>query len=190
MKNRDQNSLDADAVYVGCIEKKLIDASNRHGSVFPSRSAKNTFNRVQRRFKSEGLSFLTKTLPRLDKALVRALSGECRLDCGRERKLPNTELPRFLGEFFQLVFDDDGWLKQNPSVIAVQTLRGILMPFYKTKTNHAKENEHEVIAAFKAAEEDLAKPQPGQYDANAYERARAHVRERRPYWSISSTDPR
>lgn len=186
MNNRDQNSLDADAVYVGCIEKKLIDASNRHGSVFPSRNLEMTRKRLIKRYKCEGLGLLTKTFPRLCKALDRALSGEHRLDAGRERKLPNSELPRFLGELFQLVFDKDGWLLQSPSAIAVKTLRGILMPFYKLKTNHAKEHDSEVLAAFKAAEEELTKPQPGQYCADDYERARAHIRERRPYWSIDT----
>lgn len=190
MKNRDQNSLDADAVYVGCIENKLIDASHRHGSVFPSRNVLNTVKRVKQRYSCEGLGFLTKTLPRLGKALDRALSGEYKFDAGRERKLPNSELPRFLGELFELVFDNDGWLKQYPSASAVTTLRGILMPFYKIKTEHEKYTEYEVLAAFKAAEEELAKPQPGQYCADDYERARAHIRERRPYWSIVTADPR
>lgn len=190
MNNRDQNSLDAEAVYVSCIENKLIDASRRHGSVFPSRNATNTIKRVRQRYSCEGLSFITKTMPRLCKALDRALSGECRFDAGRERKLPNSELPRFLGELFELVFDNDGWLKQYPSASAVLTLRGILMPFYKLKVNYNEEDtNNEVLAAFKAAEEDLAKPQPGEYSPSDYERARAHIRKCRPYWSIGATIP-
>ena len=188
MMNRDQNSLDADAVYVECIEKKLIDASNRHGSVFPSRAVTLTIKRLRKRFNSEGLGLLTKTLPRLGKAMVMALSGEHKFDAGRERKLPDSDLPRFLGEFFELVFDKDGWLKQQPSALAVKTLNGILMPFYKLKTNHAKSTEYEVLSAFKAAEEELAKPQPGQYRASDYERTRTYIRNGRPYWSIVSED--
>lgn len=58
----------------------LRDVQNEHGAVFNTTARRDTYNYVARRYREEGLSFLTKTLPKLGKALDRALASDTPLD--------------------------------------------------------------------------------------------------------------
>jgi hypothetical protein len=95
---------------VNLIAALLHDVQTSHGVVFDKRALRNTLKKVSDRTRLEGLSFLTKTLPRLGKALDKALSGIHNLNAASIGfdSLPDSELPRFLGEFFRLVFHPDG----------------------------------------------------------------------------------
>jgi hypothetical protein len=146
-------SLDVNKV----IAALLHDASNAHGSVFNIRSCKLTILKVNKRLRKEGLGFLTKTLPRLGKALDRALTGETKLNArslGFDT-LGSSELPRFLGELFGEVFQPDGTLLPNPCSTSVGTLRLLLFAFYKYELPYNDEQEQQVISAFKKTESDL-----------------------------------
>lgn len=153
------NSLEI-PFYLGIIEKKLTNISKVKSLafVFPPRAVRLTYNKVRERVKHEGIEFLTKSMPSLRKSLDKALSGEHRLDSKRFRKIPLSQLPMFMGELFQLVFDKDGWILQDPSADAVQQLRYVLDVFYKLETKHHAETDREVIAAFIATEDELIKP--------------------------------
>lgn len=109
----------------------LQDVQSRT-KAFTPRSLTLTLRRVRERMNAEGLSFLTKTLPRLEKALNRALSGDTLNSVGW-RKLPNSQLPRFLGELFSRVFSHDGKVLPLPCVECIRCLRQILGLYYKYK---------------------------------------------------------
>jgi hypothetical protein len=143
-------------------ESKLIaallrDVHTLHSGVFSPRALRLTTLKVKRRVAREGVSFLTKTLPRLGKALDRALSGEVQLDATglAFKSLPGSKLPSFLGELFQLVFNHDGWVLPTPCVASIRTLRQVLYLFYKYELPYSLDDEQEVIDQFVKADREL-----------------------------------
>jgi len=136
----------------------LHDVSNAHGLVFNTRSCRLTLKQVSKRIRTEGKSFLTKTLPRLGKAFDKALAGNTSLNAAKLgfASLPNSELPRFLGEFFSRVLRPDGALLQHPCDISVKVIRQVLYLFYKYELPYSDEQEQQVIHKFKETEVDLS----------------------------------
>jgi hypothetical protein len=104
------------------------------------------------------MGFFTKTLPRLGKAFDKAISGEAQLNAtqlGFERISSESELPRFLGEFFSKVLQPNGALLEQPCAASVGVIRQILYSFYKYKLPYSDEDEQEVISKFEKTENDL-----------------------------------
>jgi len=108
------------------------------------------------RFSAEGLSFLTKTLPLLGKALDLGLV-ELRLRVPREFKTAHkcTGIPAFLQAYFRRIFDVDGCLLEAADPYAVKHLRQLLFMFYKLEVPYSKASEERVIANFVATELEL-----------------------------------
>jgi len=108
------------------------------------------------RFAKEGLSFLTKTLPILGKALDLGLV-ELRLQVPREFKTAHkcTGIPAFLQAYFRRIFDVDGSLLEVADPDAVKHLRQLLFMFYKLEVPYSEAAEERVIANFVATEREL-----------------------------------
>jgi len=135
----------------------LCDAHERFGDVFNTRQLRNTIKLCYRRYRREGISFLTKTMPRLDKHFIQVLAGESELDvrsCGFST-ITGSKLPRFLGELFSQIFHSDGTLLPNPNADCVRMIRDILCAFYKYKVPYRDVQEQQVIADFIEAERQL-----------------------------------
>jgi len=135
----------------------LRDIQKSHGAVFNTRALRNTTSVVRRRTRSEGLSFLTKTLPRLGKAFDKALTGSTKLNCITLGFKPyrNTELPIFMGEFFSRVFQQDGTILPDSCATCVRVIRDVCYLFYKYKLPYDTELEQKVISSFLETENDL-----------------------------------
>jgi len=135
----------------------LHDVFETHGEVFNCKSRRLTLEKVNERRASEGVGFLTKTLPCLGKALERALSSNTPLDANLLGfdALEESKLPRFLGELFGLVLDSSGVPLQEPSALAIRSLMDILYCFYKYELPYTPELEQQVVAAFEETERDL-----------------------------------
>jgi len=143
--------------YTQIIAALLCDVQTLHSEVFTKRDVRLTTEKVVKRVSREGIGFLTKTLPRLGKALDRALSGEVPLDSltlGFAAK-PQSKLPRFLGELFQCVFSHDGWILPTPCVDCIKSLRQLLFVFYKLELPYDSVQESKVINQFVKTEDDL-----------------------------------
>jgi len=136
----------------------LRDVFRHHGVVFNNSSQKNTLNKVSSRIASEGLGFLSKTLPRLGKALDRALTNSTPLNCAEHgfEPIPGSNLPKFLGELFSLVLYPDGTVLPEPSVQAVRSLRQVLYLYYKYELPYSTEQEQQVVDRFVKTEDDLS----------------------------------
>jgi hypothetical protein len=108
------------------------------------------------RFEAEGLSFLTKTLPLLGKALDLGLV-ETRLCVPREfkRAHQSTGIPAFLQAYFKRVFDVSGVLLESADPDAVKHLRQVLFMLYKLELPYSETAEQRVIANFVATEREL-----------------------------------
>jgi hypothetical protein len=143
--------------YKQIIAALLSDVQTLHRSVFTPRSLRLTTQKVMRRIDREGLSFLTKTLPRLGKAFDKALLGEVTFDstgwalCAT----PGSKLPKFLGELFELIFSHDAMVLQTPCVFSIKHIRQILFVYYKLELPNLPEDEAKVISLFEKTEADL-----------------------------------
>jgi hypothetical protein len=136
----------------------LHDAHASNGDVFNTRALKLTLQKVDKRVRNEGIGFLTKTFLRLGKCFDQALTGSKRMnaiEAGFDT-LPDSELPRFLGEFFTRVFLPSGELRSDPDATSVLWIRRILYLFTKYELPYTADQEHKVVEAFKQAEADLA----------------------------------
>jgi len=145
-------SLDENKIIVAV----LHDVWNLHGNGFNSSSLNKTLKKVERRLEREGIGFLTKTLPRLGKALDKALIGE-RMNSAKLgfKPQPGSELPRFLGEFFNRILAKDGTILPHPCVNSVRVVRQVLYLFYKYELPYSVEQELSVIEKFKRTDRDL-----------------------------------
>jgi hypothetical protein len=139
------------------IEHLLRDAHVSWSSFFNARALRLTCLQAKKRVRSEGLGFLTKTLPRLGKCLDQVLAGATRMTCTELGfdALPGTNLPRFLGEFFIRVLQPSGEVLPNPDIQCVSVLRQILYLFYKYELPYTETQTQRVIDSFKQTEDDL-----------------------------------
>ena len=145
---------------IRCIFVTLVnDLTSKH-SWFSQRSCRLTVRKIDRRLDKEGLSFLTKALPRLGKSLDKALTGAL-LDCTGFRKKPGTELPIFMGEFFERVFHIDGRILHNPCLESIIALRDVLNIAYKLELPYDISTKDSVIDSFVANDDSL----PGYFDS-------------------------
>lgn len=146
-----------DQVEIRLVEALLHDVHKTHESVFNTRSLRLTLQQVRKRYQAEGLSFLTKTLPRLGKALDKALTCDTPLNCHRLafKSQPGSELPLFCGEFFNRVLSPTGTVLPDACADSIIVLRQILYWFYKYKLPYTTEQEQKVVSGFVQAERDL-----------------------------------
>jgi len=146
-------SLDVDNL----IAAVLHDVFETHGDVFDIASRKNTLNKVRNRVALEGIGFLTKTLPRLGKALDRALSSDTALDSISLGFKPykDSKFPKLFGELFKRVLGQDGRLLPLPCAKCVKSLRQILYLFYKYELPYSDEQEQQVLDKFVRTEQEL-----------------------------------
>lgn len=136
----------------------LCDIQRLHDGSY-TKSAFETDKRILcSRLAEEGIGFLTKTLPSLAKALDRALASSSPLELEGMRfpLLPNSRLPKFLGELFRMVFDDTGLILPNPSVASVRSIRQFLLVFYKLELPYDPELEQSVIQEFERTDVSLS----------------------------------
>lgn len=108
---------------------------------------------LARRVEHEGEGFLTLTLPLLSDALERGLE-ECRFSCPTQFR-GRGSLPVFLSGFFNLVFDTDGKLLENPSVDAIRSIRQICRFFKKLKKPCSEARERKAIRGYLEVEGEL-----------------------------------
>jgi hypothetical protein len=135
----------------------LRDVSKSHGAVFNSNDAEKTLQKVRKRVDKEGFGFLAKSLPKLGKALDKALTG-IPLDatsCGFE-PAPDSKLPVFLGELFNRILDKSGMPLDYPCVESVRDVRQILYLFYKYELPYTAEQTSEVVQKFEKTDADLS----------------------------------
>jgi len=140
----------------------LHDVYNSCGVVFNNSVRRNTLNKVFNRTASEGLSFLTKTLPRLGKAFDKALTCSTPLNASELRfeSQPGSQLPKLFGELFNRVLQPNGTLLPEPCVNSVRAIRQLLYLFYKYELPYTVEQEQRVVDKFEKTDRDLLTVNP------------------------------
>jgi hypothetical protein len=142
---------------VNLIASLLQGIHRMHGEVFNIRALNLTLNKVRSRVDSEGKSFLTVALPRLGKAFDKALAASKPLnsvDLGFKAQ-DDSNLPLFMGEFFNRVLTPTGELLPSPCANSVSVLRQVLFVFYKYELPYTDQQEHEVLAKFEKTEAEI-----------------------------------
>jgi hypothetical protein len=135
----------------------LRDIHLSHGTVFNCRSLRLTLKVIKRRLHSEGLKYLTVSLPRLGKAFDKAIAGVSPLNAAdlHQKCMPNSKLPKFLGEFFSRVLSVEGNLLQNPCGDSVIVIRQVCTLLYKYKMPYSDEQCQQVVSKFEETERQL-----------------------------------
>lgn len=152
------------------IAAMLEDVHNAHSSIFDTAALRNTVKAVERSVDTQGIGYITKTLPLLGKALDAALvNGQLTTSPTTPRRYLKgwkilkslgekyvTEIPMFMGELFSRVFHPDGKLLELPCVDSVKMLRQVLYSFYKYELPYTDEQEQQVLSLFKDTESELS----------------------------------
>jgi hypothetical protein len=121
-----------------------------------SKSLQRDIETIQSRCCFEGLSFLTKTLPKLGKALDLALtSGQFTIPNEFECSHRNRSIPAFMQEYFNCLFDDSGSLRDEADPLAVKHLRQVLFLAYKLELPYSKKVQAQVLDTFVSNDESL-----------------------------------
>jgi hypothetical protein len=108
---------------------------------------------VKRRTELEGLSFLTKTLPSLGKALLQGLKVNHFPVGFRGFKLDSDGRPLFLGAYLKVAFDEA--MPQDMRSKAVSHILQVAHMFYKLKTGYSDEASAAVLDRFSSVETEL-----------------------------------
>lgn len=141
--------------YCEIVATLLSDICSSLGGVYTQRNVRLDIQKISKRVSREGVCFLTKQLPRLGKALDRALTGEVSLDSTGFRKIAGTKIPILFGDLFKCVFTLDGWVLPYPCVQSIKSLRQILLCFAKLKLPNDQKLDNKAIEAFVQAEQDV-----------------------------------
>lgn len=142
---------------VNLIVTLLQGIHRMHGEVFNTRSLRLSINYLRRRVDKEGMGFLTKSLPRLGKAFDKAIAASKPLNSVEEgfQAQRDSNLPLFMGEFFNRVLTPDGVLLPSPCASSVSVIRQLMLVFYKYELPYTEQQEHEVLAKFEKTEAEI-----------------------------------
>nr|QDH88665.1 MAG: RNA-dependent RNA polymerase [Leviviridae sp.] len=119
-------------------------------------SATRDINTVTSRIEHEGLSFLTITLPDFGKSIQKWIDqGQVGIHSAF-RKDSRGRLPRFLGGFFNRVFDrDSGSLLDEPCVASIHALRQLTLMFGKMELECSPARKASAIRNYIECEQEV-----------------------------------
>lgn len=138
------------------VELFLACHSDVAGPNYPKQEWELDRREIANRVSAEGVSFLTKTLPRFGKAIDKALSHGSVLSIPGFEKRPGTQIPRFLGSLVEQVFRPDGCERSDASVWALSQLRQLCNLLYKLELPYTDDQEQKVLADFVSVDRTLA----------------------------------
>jgi len=139
--------------YVDLLEQMLrcnpLGAASRN-------SLERDISTCRRRVEFEGLSFLTKTLPKLGKALDKGLtSAFFSLPLEFRSSSRKTSIPAFMQAYFKNVFDAHGALRDDADADSVEHLRQCLYFAYKLEVPFQRDQIDSVLESFISSDGDL-----------------------------------
>jgi hypothetical protein len=141
-------------IYLTLIVKMYADIAAKHG--LTSRQSRRDVKEIRHRVQHEGVSFLTKGLPRLGKAFDKALSLDTPLQVEGFELIPNTVIPKFLGGLLSKVFDSTGMLFPSIPACLVQDIRQLMYLLYKLEFPYEESTVQTVLSTFCAVEQELS----------------------------------
>jgi len=142
------------------MESTALDLSTRlltRKVTYPvsSKSQSRDLETMRLRTAAEGLSFLTKSLPRLGKALDEGLASSMFTIPNGFKTAKGRKTPAFLQAHFNMVFDETGILLESAPPEAVAHLRQVLFFAYKLQLPYSRKQEQAVLNSFVSTEVEL-----------------------------------
>jgi hypothetical protein len=128
---------------------------------------------IKSRYRHEGLSFFTKALPRLGKAVDTALANGTHLSI--QGFSLDGQVPKFLGYLLRRVFSACGLELDQPDPIALKHFRQFVYLLYKLEVPYGQHTEDSVVQAFKQTETDLVNLNEDSFSAEWVVQARNFV---------------
>jgi len=110
---------------------------------------------IRSRFEHEGISFLTKVLPSLGKAIDTALASGSVLQVPAFKKRTGSSLPRFLGWLIGHVFGSNGVELPHGCPTALGHIRHLCYAFYKLQLPYSDESVEKVLNDFVITDSQL-----------------------------------
>jgi hypothetical protein len=141
---------------VGLMRNMLLDVCNRHE--YPLLEANRDIKLISRRTLSEGMSFLTKTLPALGKAVDSGLLSGMYQCPSAFKKRKGTRLPCFLYGLLIQVFTSSGNVREDACVHAISTLRQLAFVFYKYELDYTDDIVGSFLDNFVACDHMCERP--------------------------------
>lgn len=108
----------------------LLDDFRTHHQISP-REIERDFGTIRNRTYAEGISFLTKTLPKIAKSLDLALKGGQFTPLSEFSHDKGTNYPRLFRRLLELVLDKKGVVKRDADISAIADIRQVCYLFYK-----------------------------------------------------------
>lgn len=139
--------------YLGLLYSNLLDWVG--ASEYPSREFQRDWREISNRVDREGIGFLTKTLPRMAKAIDYALATGSTLKIEGFKLSHNSKLPKFLRTLLVLIFDDSGSERSDASAEALAHLRQLLYLYYKLELPPNENANKKVLSAFVDTDQKL-----------------------------------
>lgn len=157
MRKHEKPKLDGEVTHYYCLLAALYSDVAR---AYPARiqtECRRDLMRIKARLSTEGLSFLTKTMPSLGKAIDTALSSDTPLRVPSFAKRRGTQLPNFLGWLLEKVFSLDGVAlpPTGECCAALRHARQILMLFYKLELPYERSTVQKTVDTFKAVDKEI-----------------------------------
>jgi len=112
--------------------------------------------KIVSRVRSEGLSFITKTLPRLGKAVDTALSKNIPLTVPGFQKKPGTVIPKMFGWLLSGLFADNGVERPDADPRMLRALRQLVYFLYKLEMPYDESDTQKVLEDFVRTDAELA----------------------------------
>jgi hypothetical protein len=138
-------------MYLGMVRELYRDIAQCYGVT--KRQQRIEIRVIEDRFAAEGLSFLTKALPKLGKAVDKALSSGTALTVVGWKS--DGSIPKFLGWLLKRVFTAGGLEVDHPDPIALKHFRQLVYLLYKLEIPYEPKTAQAVVDSFVQTEIDL-----------------------------------
>jgi hypothetical protein len=171
--------------YLGLFVASLSDVAG--SSAYPSIEHERDLEEIRDRTANEGISFLTRTLPSLAKAIDFALATGTVLRTTGFKLRPESQIPLLFGSLIEQVFDTSGCERSDASAGALGWLRQLLYLFYKLELPIDAKQSNEVIDLFKKVDSDLPNEIGPQSPSTQWILRQAAILVKRV---VANTDPR
>lgn len=152
MRNRKSRAED---FYLRLFIAGLSDVAS--ASAYSDVEFKRDIREIGRRVCHEGLSFLTKTVPSLAKAVDTALANDSPVRIRGFCLKRGSQLPLFLGWLLRNIFNETGCERSDACTDSLKWLRQVCYLLYKLEVPTTEQQNEDTIATFVATDNSLSK---------------------------------
>jgi hypothetical protein len=118
------------------------------------------FSVIEERVAHEGVSFLTKTLPKIGKAVDSALQTGKLTPVPGFKKSKGCAFPACFRVLLSLVFEDEGTLRSDPDLCAISDIRQLTYLTFKIECEYSTETVDDFLQNFVEVDESLGWNKP------------------------------